>query len=350
MSNEIKVALLALVAIGLSYWGYNFIKGKDVLSNSNIYYVEFDNVSSLNPSTAVVIRGIKVGFVSSVALVPNTDKVRISLDLDRKLQVPVNTVAEIYNNGFMGTKQVRLEFPPIGQRNQFYKSGSFIPGRILGFIGSNITPEELQKYIIILQVGLKGALDSLNQELTDDPNGPVAKGLRDLAGTLANLNSSTGQLNTILSRSGSDITVSMHNLRLLTDTLAANNGKITAMLKNAEKFSGQLGSLDIKKTMTSVDETIASLKSTLAKTDNAMGSLNTIASDLQQGKGSLGKLLKDSSFAGNLKTLSSRADSLAKDLRLRPYRYIPLKGRKRVQRYDRLDGAKIVDPNTAKQN
>jgi phospholipid/cholesterol/gamma-HCH transport system substrate-binding protein len=346
MSNEIKVALLAIVAIGLSYWGYKFIKGKDILSNSNIYYVEFDNVSSLNPSTAVVIRGIKVGFVSSVALVPNTDKVKISLDLDKNLQIPVNTVAEIYNNGFMGTKQIRLAFPPIGQRNQFYKSGSYLPGRILGFIGSNITPEEMQKYMTIIQIGLKGALDSLNQELTSDPNGAVAKGLRDLAGTLANLNSATAQLNGILAQSGGNINASMKNLRVLTDNLAANNSKITAMLNNAEKFSGQLGALDLKKTMTSVDETITQLKSTLNKTDNAMSSLNSIAGDLKDGKGSLGKLLKDTVLADNIQILTHRADSLAKDLRARPYRYIPLKGRKRVQRYDRLDASKTPTTNT----
>jgi phospholipid/cholesterol/gamma-HCH transport system substrate-binding protein len=142
----------------------------------------------------------------------------------------------------------------------------------------------------------------------------------------------------------------MKNLRVLTDNLAANNSKITAMLNNAEKFSGQLGALDLKKTMTSVDETITQLKSTLNKTDSAMGSLNSIAGDLKDGKGSLGKLLKDTVLADNIQMLTHRADSLAKDLRARPYRYIPLKGRKRVQRYDRLDASKTPTTNTAKQN
>ncbi len=41
MSNEFKVALLALVAMALSYWGYKFIIGKNILKNSNTYSVEY---------------------------------------------------------------------------------------------------------------------------------------------------------------------------------------------------------------------------------------------------------------------------------------------------------------------
>ena len=44
MSNEVKIAILAIAALGLSYWGYKFILGKNVLVNSNIYYVEYDDV------------------------------------------------------------------------------------------------------------------------------------------------------------------------------------------------------------------------------------------------------------------------------------------------------------------
>lgn len=350
MSNELKVALLALGAILLSFWGYRFIKGKNVLSRSNTYLVEYDNVSSLNVSSAVVIRGIKVGFVSNVELIPNSDRVLVTLDLDRGLKIPVNTVAEVYANGFMGTKQVRLAFPPIGQREQFVKPGSYLPGRILGFIGSNVSPEEMQQYLTIIQVGLKGALDSLNQSLTEDPNGPVSKGLRDLAGTLSNLNIATAQLAGILAQSGQNISASMANLNAITANLAANNAKITSMINNAERFSGNLNALDLKQTLSSVDATIGQLRGTLAKTESTMGALSTITVDLQQGKGTLGMLLQDTAMAGSLKTFSLRADSLARDLKDRPYRYIPLKGRKRVQRYDRLDASNDPSAQAAQQN
>jgi hypothetical protein len=61
---------------------------------------------------------------------------------------------------------------------------------------------------------------------------------------------------------------------------------------------------------------------------------------MQAGKGTLGRLLKSDSLYNEISKFSNSADSLSKDLKKRPYRYIPLKGRKRVLRYDKQDASK----------
>ena len=93
MSNEIKVALLALAALGLSYWGYKFIIGKNILKNSNVYYVEFDHVDLMQTSSPVTISGVQVGFVAEIAPIIEEQKVLVTLDLQKNLNIPKSTVA-----------------------------------------------------------------------------------------------------------------------------------------------------------------------------------------------------------------------------------------------------------------
>ncbi len=47
MSYELRVGILAAVIIGLTIWGYKFMKGKNILLPSNTYYVTYTNVDEL---------------------------------------------------------------------------------------------------------------------------------------------------------------------------------------------------------------------------------------------------------------------------------------------------------------
>ena len=134
MSNEIKIALLAVVAIALSIWGIKFIKGKNLLTRSNLYYVEYEDALSIQTSSSVVIQGVNVGFVADVKLQKGSEKVLVTLDLNKDLEVPKGTRAEIFANGFMGTKSVRLQFPPVEERQGMLEPGAYlIPGAV-GFL------------------------------------------------------------------------------------------------------------------------------------------------------------------------------------------------------------------------
>lgn len=335
MSNEVKIALLAIAAIALSFWGIKFIKGKNILTRSNLYYVEYEDALSLQTSSAVVIQGVNVGFVSDVKLQKGSEKILVTLDLDKDLEVPKGTRAEIFANGFMGTKSVRLKFPPVAERQGMQEPGSYlIPGAV-GFLGANIPKEELQEYVLIIQGGIKGALDSLNKSLASDPNGPVQKSLKNLELTLANLQSATSTADRLLTASSGNINASLKNLNDISQSLAASKAKITSMIDNADKFSGKLNEMDLKKTLTEVDQTLDGLRVTLGKANQAFGSIEGLMTDVKSGKGSLGKLLASDSLYNNFDRLGASADSLARDLQKRPYRYIPLKSKKRVQKYDK---------------
>ena len=66
ISNEVKTAILAIVAIVLLIFGYSFLKGKNLLDSSRTFYAVYDEVEGLSPSSAVTINGLKVGQVTDI--------------------------------------------------------------------------------------------------------------------------------------------------------------------------------------------------------------------------------------------------------------------------------------------
>ena len=65
-AREIKVGILAAVCLFLLFFGFNFLKGKNIFSPTNSYHGTFYNLHNLEEQAAVYIRGHKVGQVDAI--------------------------------------------------------------------------------------------------------------------------------------------------------------------------------------------------------------------------------------------------------------------------------------------
>lgn len=340
MSNEIKVALLAIAALGLSYWGYKFIIGKNILKNSNVYYVEFDHVDLMQTSSPVTISGVQVGFVAEIAPIIEEQKVLVTLDLQKNLNIPKSTVAYLKATGFMGGKAIDLQYKIPCSGDDCAKSGDYLQGVSQGLLSSMLNEDEVNTYLTILKENIGSITDSLNQHLLgDQAEGPIANTLRSLETTMGHLASSSSQLNWILAQSANKVTGSLASVESITDNLESRNDKISTIIDNTASFSDQLSQLELAQTINSLNMAVANLESTLDQANQTFSGINKVVANLESGKGTLGLLLNDEDLYYELSTLSSRTDSLLEDLQERPYRYVPLKNRKKVLRYDRKDQA-----------
>lgn len=68
--NETKIGLLAIAAIALAIWGFKFLKGQNVLTTSQTYFIRYENVEQLRPSSPVFINGLQVGMVKDMYVRP----------------------------------------------------------------------------------------------------------------------------------------------------------------------------------------------------------------------------------------------------------------------------------------
>lgn len=341
MSNEIKVALLAIVALALSYWGFNFIIGKNILKNSNTYYVEYQDIDLMKTSSPVTIGGVQIGFVADIKPLLDRKMVLVTLDLDENVRIPKKTVAYIKSTGFMGGKAVELRYGAPCTGDDCAESGDYIQGVTLGMISSMLSQEELNEYLTILEKSIGSIVDSLSVHLLgEEADGPLANSLRSLESTMSNLESASGQLNGILYKSSDNINGTLANLESITSNLDSSNNQITRIIDQTEQFSGQLAAIDLATTLQEVETTISELRATLGKADDSFDGIANLVDDLEAGKGTLGLLLQDDGLYRDLTRLSSQTDSLLTDFQDRPYRYMPLKSRRKVLRYDRKDEEK----------
>lgn len=341
MSNEVKIGILAIAAIALSFWGYKFILGKNMLVKSNIYKVIYDTTEGMQVGTQVRINGVEVGSVASISLLPDDKdrKVLVILDLDRSVQVPKNTVAVINSVGFMGGKAVNLEYDTPCNGDDCAQTGDYLKGETQGLLTSMLGEDNAKAYVKILMDGLQGIIDTLNRQVfSQESNSILAQTLLDLRRSMANLEAATAKADGLLARSSGKIDGTLTNLDALTGTLNSKKEAIGSLIDNFNTVSGQLAEADIKKTLGEVEAAVKDLKKTLNTADQTFAGISTTVGKLNEGEGTLGKLLHDDQLYYNLRRMSNSADSLFTDFQDKPYRYMPLKSRKKVQKYDKQDG------------
>jgi phospholipid/cholesterol/gamma-HCH transport system substrate-binding protein len=339
MSNEVKIGILAIVAIAVSFWGYKFIMGKNVLQKSNTYAVYYPHVGRMQVGTVVYINGVDVGSVAAVQLMDDEQRtVKVLLDLEPGMQIPKDAVAVIESTGFMGGKAVMLEYDQPCSGDDCAQPGDTIEGEFRDLLGSMVGEEAMNNYMGIVEKGLKDVIDTLNQALlAEDADTPLSRSMQNLESTLANLKTTSAQLDALLRASSGNIQGTLSNVDAISANLKKNNDKITSILGNVDSLTGQLSRAELEKTLDEVNASIASLQQTLKTADEALAGVSGVVDKLQRGEGTLGKLLNDEKLYNKISTLSSNTDSLVNDIQERPYRYLPLKSRRRVNRYDKQD-------------
>ena len=72
LKTETKIGIIVLSTIALIIWGINFLKGKNVLKRSDVYYAVFDDIQGIDVSAPVLINGYKVGLVNDIRFKDNT--------------------------------------------------------------------------------------------------------------------------------------------------------------------------------------------------------------------------------------------------------------------------------------
>ena len=337
MSNETKIGILAVVAIAISLWGYKFIMGTNMLATSNVFYVEYDNIEQLQKSNPILVNGLQIGVVKDMYLKPDDPEyVIVELDVDKDIQVPKNAVASIISTGAMGGKAVTLSFDKACSGIDCAQNGDFLQGQTVGLIRSLIgSPEEVNDYTKVLKEDLGDMVDTLTTRLSE--NEQLGQSMKDLQIIIANLKTTTYSLNRLMATTSQELDGVLKNMNSITGTIEASNKELETILKNTSTFTDQLTKLEMEKTLREAEVAMQSLKTTLETADKAMVEVNGLMSKVNNGNGTLGKLVQDEELYHRLSSASIQADSLLTDLRQKPYRYMPLKSRKKVKRHDEKD-------------
>lgn len=286
-TKEVKIALVAIMGVIILFFGMNFLKGLNVFSSTDDYYIEFKDISGLSTSSPIYADGFKVGTVKDVIYDYSGDHpTRVLVGLDKAMRIPVGSTAEIESD-FMGNIKVNLLLA--NNPRERVMPGSTIKGNVNG--GALDKAADMIPTIEKMLPKLDSILGSLNTLLADPA---LAQSLHNVQTITGNLTTSTAELNKLMASLNKGVPVMM--------------AKADGVLDNTNKLTSNLAQLDIQNTMQQVDQTINNVKELTAK--------------LNSNNGTLGLLMNDPSLYNNLNSTMCSADSLLTNLRQHPKRYV----------------------------
>jgi phospholipid/cholesterol/gamma-HCH transport system substrate-binding protein len=106
-SRDFAVGLFVL--IGLGALGYLSLQvGGLSTSGGLVLHATFEQIGGLAERAPVVISGVKVGKVTKIELSDDL-RARVTLDVDKKLQLPTDTSASIRTAGLLGDQFIELQ-------------------------------------------------------------------------------------------------------------------------------------------------------------------------------------------------------------------------------------------------
>lgn len=302
IANETKVGILATVAIAILVLGYSFLKGNDVFTSENTYYATYDQVDGLTVSKPVFVNGYQIGRVSGLTL-RSTGDILTEFKIDKKYDIPENTIARIASTDLLGSKAIVFE---LGNAATYADNGDTLQADIQQNIMDKVEPVQKKAEAVFLM--LDSVLTSINNTVNPDFQRNVNRSLASIANTLQTLENTAGQVDGMVGAEKSKISGILTNLESISKNMEQNNARISAVFANMETITDNAAKLDFTETM--------------AKADKAVADLQSITNNLNQGDGSLGKLLNDDSLYNNLEDASKSLDKLIVDMKENPKRYL----------------------------
>ena len=288
MKKEVKIGMYALLIFLGAWAGIRFLSGADIFGRTHTYYVYYDNASGLQNASAVVIRGVKVGQVSNVAIAEDEpSKVAVTLAVSKDYAIPADSKAKVFSAGLMGGQAIELV---IGSSAEMLAPGAKIAPLVEPGMIDMLTSEfgDIKEKLVSVMDNINVTLNSLNG-LVDSNNANISAAIANLNGVLADIEQS-------------DIVA---NLDSFTGTLKNNGEKIDSIVANVGNLTASL------------DE-----QQTGAKLAQSVEQLNALLAKFNESDGTVGSLLNDKALYANLAEASNNLSLLLEDLKEHPKRYV----------------------------
>ena len=288
-SRDLKVGVLAIVCLGILYFGFNFLKGINIFSPTKVYVGTFDRVNGLTAQAPVYIKGYKVGLVESIQYdFKQSPAFTVAVSIDKAIELPRGTEMALVADGLLGGGAIELQLPALMNRAMPYQNGDTLPTLIVPGLIDN------------LQTGLLAQLDSILTEannLLASLNNEMEQG--SLHATLQNVERITN-----------DLTVSSKDIRKLThNQLPAIMDKVDTTIVGLQDIVADVQAADIQSTISTLDSTI-----------------HVLNTALQSENGTLGLLLNDTELHDNLNTTLKNlntavmnVDTIIMSIKARPF-------------------------------
>lgn len=297
MSKEFKTGIIVILIIVVFIWGFNFLKGHDLLDGeARNFKVEYSKIGGLNKASSVTLNGLKVGRVNDIEFNETPEKrgqLIVSFSVESDFEFSKKSIVRIYSpNPIAGSS---LAIVP-NYDGEIAVSGDTLEGEmeenLFTSIGERLDPiqSKLENVIVSADTLFQRINDVLDKKTTES----VKRSVRGLELTIADIRSTLGAVNSLLDSSSVEFSETMKSTRKITENLV----KVTDTLANSN-----IGEI-------------------MRKAEITLTSVNSLLLGIEQGKGSLGKLVNDDAMYNNLTNVSKELEELLREMKINPKRFV----------------------------
>ena len=307
LNKEFKIGLIITAALVLLYWGFNFLKGKDVFSSERIFIAVYDDVAGLEKTNPIIINGLNVGQVRDMYFSgAGNSKVVIEMVLKDPIPIPADSRAKIMSS-LLGSKTVEIVLGSSADMAE--------PGDTLAADLESTIKEEVDRQLRPLKIKAENIMSSIDSVLSlfqtifgKSNTDNFAKSVEHIANSFENLESASETIDTLLYNQKSRMERIMENIEDITHNLDENEGQFNNIITNFSTLSDTLAKVKFAETMQHVSQTMAQL--------------DEVSKKINEGNGSLGMLVNDDSLYIELAKSSRELNLLLEDIRLHPKKYV----------------------------
>ncbi len=288
---EVASGIAIFLAFIILIAGFLFLKNSVFQAGSYTLFIEFNDVTGLEPGDMVSVSGLRIGKVDDFEL--KGLKVFVTISISPDVQLPSDSQAQIKSLGMVGEKFIDIK---PGTSPNFFKEGDTLQGKSVGDF-SDLTGSA--EGLMLQAEDLLGNIKIAFENIFD------ARGQADLKETLAHLRSLSATLN----NNSDHMAKTLMNIDSISTNLSeivtARRGEVESSIKNFSEASNRLEGLTSK-----MDKSLTSMQSLLAKIENE--------------EGSVGKVIAKDDLYNDLRHLTAELDTLVQDVKKRPQKYLNL--------------------------
>lgn len=300
IKTEAKIGIIVLITIALVIWGINFLKGKNILKRSDVFYTVFEDIQGIDVSAPVMISGYQVGLINNISFAEGElDRLIIAFTVDHKFDIPEKSVVELFSADLLGTKALRII--PSSESNFHHYGDTLVSSTekdMISQLSTEFIPLKEKAESAIVEID--SLIASLNFVLDKETS-------MNLKASISNLNKVSSDLSKQM-EPGGDLQRTFSSLNQFTRMLSDNRQKLDTVFANMESISDTLAKADVANMINSINKTFEET--------------SLLLQNINEGEGSLGLLASNDSLYLNLNSSIQSLDVLLKDLNKNPKKYV----------------------------
>lgn len=298
ISTELKASVIAIAIIIAAIWGFNFLKGNNILKSSNDYFAVFERIDGIVESGTVYIKGYKAGNITMVEYDhKKSGKFVVRFNLEDGIKVPKETEVKVKTSNLIASaKDLELVF---SNATEYLQPGDTLKTGI-NISGMSELLDPITNKINSALLELDSTLYSVNDVFNTETR-------RDLQKSIKSFNQSMEAL-AKMATEGGVLYESIKNINSISSELEGKSKKIGESIDNFEAISDTLKNAELANTIRNLNTTIKEI--------------NVLVTKINDGDGTISKLTNDSVLYTELTKTITNLDSLLIDLRENPDRYV----------------------------